>query len=391
MPIHVTKSSLPPFEEYINEIKSIWETKWLTNMGEKHSQLEKELEAFMEVPYISLFTNGHLALEMAIEALNLSGEVITTPFTFASTTHAITRHGLTPVFCDISPYDYTLDVDRIESLITDKTSAIIPVHVYGNVCKVHEINKIAQKYNLKVIYDAAHAFGVTLNGQGIGNFGDISMFSFHATKVFNSIEGGALTFTDEKYKTQLYQIKNFGIESPESVIFAGSNGKMNEFSAAMGICNLRHIGENIANRKLVVKRYIERLSGVKGLKLLQAQEGVTSNYAYFPVVFNEQEFGKTRDEVHIALAKENIIARKYFYPLTNSFVCYSGRFNVDETPVAKYISERVLTLPLYDELALEDVDRICNIILGSVDPKKSFYKPPVDNVHNSVHNFVNKL
>lgn len=364
MQINVTRSSLPPFEEYIEEIRSIWETKWLTNMGEKHSQFERELEAYLETPYISLFTNGHLALEMAIEALHLTGEVITTPFTFASTTHAITRHGLTPVFCDISPYDYTIDVEKIESLITEKTSAIIPVHVYGNVCNVYEIDKIAKKYNLKVIYDAAHAFGITLNGKGIGNFGDISMFSFHATKVFNSIEGGALTFSDEKYKDQLYQIKNFGIASPESVIFAGSNGKMNEFSAAMGICNIRHVNNNIASRRLIVEHYKERLTGVRGLKLLQAQEGVSSNYAYFPVVFNEKLFGKTRDEVHAMLANENIIARKYFYPLTNTFECYSGRFNSNETPVAAYIAERVLTLPLYAELEQQNIDRICNIVLG---------------------------
>ncbi|GLI08709.1 aminotransferase DegT [Paenibacillus tyrfis] len=364
MLINVTRSSLPPFEEYIDEIRSIWETKWLTNMGEKHNQLEKELETYLGVPFVSLFTNGHIALEMAIEALNLTGEVITTPFTFASTTHAITRHGLTPVFCDISPSDYTIDVERIESLITDKTSAIIPVHVYGNICNVHEIDKLAKKYNLKVIYDAAHAFGVALNGQGIGSFGDISMFSFHATKVFNSIEGGALTFSDEKYKNRLYQIKNFGIASPESVIFAGGNGKMNEFCAAMGICNIRHVNEDINNRKLVVERYKERFMGVKGLTLLQEQKGVSQNYAYFPVVFNEKQFGKTRDEVHAALAKENIIARKYFYPLTNNYECYSGRYNSNYIPVAKYISERVLTLPLYGELTQQDVDRVCNIVLA---------------------------
>lgn len=249
MPINVTKSSLPPFEEYIDEIRSIWETKWLTNMGEKHSQFEKELEAYLGVPHVSLFTNGHLALEMAFEVLRLTGEVITTPFTFVSTTHAITRKGLTPVFCDISPKDYTMDVTKIESLITEKTTAIVPVHVYGNVCDVYEIDRIAKKYNLKVIYDAAHAFGVSLNGQGIGGFGDMSMFSFHATKVFNSIEGGAITFANEQYKSQLYQIKNFGITSPESVIFAGGNGKMNEFSAAMGICNIRYINENIKKEK----------------------------------------------------------------------------------------------------------------------------------------------
>ncbi|WP_332330017.1 DegT/DnrJ/EryC1/StrS family aminotransferase [Paenibacillus sp. 481] len=360
----MTRSSLPPFEEYIEEIRSLWETRWLTNMGEKHNKLEKELEAYLGVPFVSLFSNGHLALEMAIEVLHLTGEVITTPFTFASTTHAITRNGLTPVFCDISASDFTIDVDQIESLITDKTTAIMPVHVYGNVCNVMEIDRIAKKYNLKVIYDAAHAFGVTVNGQGIGNFGDISMFSFHATKVFNSIEGGALTFADEKVKNQLYQIKNFGIVSPESITYAGGNGKMNEFSAAMGVCNISYVNENIAFRKSVVELYKERLSGIKGLTLLESQEGVSSNYSYFPVVFNEKQFGKTRDQVHAALAQENIIARKYFYPLTSKFECYDGRFSSNETPVAEYIAERVLTLPLYPELSKHDVDRICNIILG---------------------------
>ncbi|MVP00665.1 DegT/DnrJ/EryC1/StrS family aminotransferase [Paenibacillus lutrae] len=364
MQIHVTQSSLPPFEEYIDEIRSIWGTKWLTNMGEKHFQLEQELEAYLEVPFISLFTNGHLALETAIEALELTGEVITTPFTFASTTHAITRNGLTPVFCDIRPDDYTLDVDKIESLITEKTSAIIAVHVYGNVCNIQEINRIANKHNLKVIYDAAHAFGVTVNGQGIGNFGDISMFSFHATKVFNSIEGGALTFSDEAYKNKFYQIKNFGIVSPEAVVYAGGNGKMNEFSAAMGICNIRYIDQNIKSRKAVVERYKERLQGVKGLRLLQEQDGVSSNYAYFPVIFDENILKRTRDEVSMALAQQNIMARKYFYPLTNDYECYSGRFDSNTTPVARYIAERVLTLPLYAELAPQDIDRICDIVLG---------------------------
>jgi dTDP-4-amino-4,6-dideoxygalactose transaminase len=360
--IPVTQSSLPDFEEYINEIKNLWDSHWLTNMGVKHKQLEAELSHYLGAPNIILFTNGHLALECAIAAFNIKGEVITTPFTFASTTHAIVRNGLEPVFCDINPDDYTLDVDKLESLITSKTSAIIPVHVYGNICNVQEIERIAKKYNLKVIYDAAHAFGVTVDGIGIGNFGDASMFSFHATKVFHTIEGGAVTYEDRSLSKKLDGLKNFGITGPESVEYVGGNAKMNEFQAAMGICNLRHIDNEIAKRKIVVERYIERLSSVKGIKLCKPQMKVKSNYAYFPVVFDGYKLN--RDEVYENLKAENIYARKYFYPLTNSFECYKDKFDVNKAPVAKYIADKVLTLPLYADLALEDVDRICDIILG---------------------------
>lgn len=361
MNIQVTRPSMPSFDEYINEIKDLWDSHWLTNMGVKHRQLEAGLKDYLDVPYVTLFTNGHLALECAIEAFNLTGEVITTPFTFASTTHAIVRKGLIPVFCDINPDDYTIDVDKLEGLITDKTSAIIPVHVYGNICNVQEIERVAKKYELKVIYDAAHAFGVTVDGVGVANCGDASMFSFHATKVFNSIEGGAVTYKDEKLKTKLNNLKNFGITGTESVEDIGGNAKMNEFQAAMGICNLRHIKEEISKRQAVVERYVERLSGSKGIKLCQVQSRVKSNYAYFPVVFNGHRLN--RDGVFEKLKAANIYARKYFYPLTNSFECYKGRFDVDATPVAKDIADKVLTLPLYADLSLDDVDRICNIIL----------------------------
>lgn len=353
---------MPKFEEYIEEIKDLWESHWLTNMGIKHKQLEAELSQYLNTPNITLFTNGHLALECVIEAFNLSGEVITTPFTFVSTTHAIVRNGLEPVFCDINPDNYTIDTDKLESLVTDKTSAIIPVHVYGNICNVSEIERIAKKYNLKVIYDAAHTFGVTVDGVGVANFGDASMFSFHATKVFNTIEGGALTFKDAELKRILNDLKNFGITGPESVEHVGGNAKMNEFQAAMGICNLRHVDAEIEKRKGVVERYREKFNGIDGIKLTQPKNGVKSNYAYFPVLFDGYRLN--RDEVYEALKNEDIIARKYFYPLTNNFECYRNRFNCEETPVAKYIAERVLTLPLYADLALEDVDRICDIILG---------------------------
>ncbi|SMB88731.1 dTDP-4-amino-4,6-dideoxygalactose transaminase [Desulfonispora thiosulfatigenes DSM 11270] len=359
-PIQVTQSSMPELNEYIEEIKELWNSRWLTNMGVKHKELESQLIKYLNVNNITLFTNGHLALEFIIAALGLTGEVITTPFTFASTTHAIVRNGLKPVFCDINQDDYTIDVNKIEGLITEKTTAIIPVHVYGNICNVEKIEQIAKKHNLKVIYDAAHTFGVKVNGQGVGSFGDASMFSFHATKVFNTIEGGAVTYNDPSLKSVLNNLKNFGITGLETVEYIGSNAKMNEFQAAMGICNLRHVDEEIAKRKIVVERYIANLKGLIGIKLSEVQEGVKSNYAYFPVVF--EGYKKTRDEVFEQLRAHNIMARKYFYPLTNSFECYKGEYNVEDTPVAKYIAERVLTLPLYADLSLEDVDRICEKI-----------------------------
>lgn len=352
---------MPEFLDYIEEIKDLWDSHWLTNMGIKHQKLEKDLVKYLNVPYITLFANGHLALECAIAALGLTGEVITTPFTFASTTHAIVRNGLTPVFCDIDPATYTIDVSKIEALITEKTSAIIPVHVYGHVCDVDAIESIARKYNLTVIYDAAHAFGITINGRGIATFGDASMFSFHATKVFNTIEGGAVTYNHEGLRKKLDCLKNFGITGPELVESVGGNAKMNEFQAAMGICNLRHVDDEIKKRKVLFAHYRERLGRVEGIRLAKPQINVKSNYSYFPVVFDKYRF--TRDEIYEILCNENIVARKYFTPLTNSFECYRNRFKCERTPVAEYIAERVLTLPLYADLSLSEVDRICDIIL----------------------------
>ena len=359
-PIQVTRSSIPEFEEYVEEIKDLWHSRWLTNMGVKHKELESKLKNYLQVPNITLFTNGHLALECAIAAYNLSGEVITTPFTFASTTNAIVRNGLEPVFCDINVDDYTIDTDKLESLITEKTTAIVPVHVYGNVCDVEKIEKIAGEYNLKVIYDAAHTFGVSVNGKGIGSFGDASMFSFHATKVFHTIEGGAVTFKDVALNEILNELKNFGITGPETVEYVGGNAKMNEFQAAMGICNLRHIDSEITKRKVAADRYNEQLNNIKGIKLTKPQSGINSNYAYYPVVFDG--YRKTRDEVFEELKTQDIIVRKYFYPLVSDFECYRGKYNSDDTPIAKHIAERVLTLPLYADLNLEDVDKICEII-----------------------------
>ena len=361
--ILVTRSSIPELEEYIAEIRDIWDTHWLTNMGIKHRKLQEALCEYLQVAHTELFTNGHMALEMSLQALDLEGEVITTPFTFSSTVHAIVRNGLKPVFCDIREDDFTLDPEKIESLITDRTCAIMPVHVYGNICGVKAIEHIAKKHGLKVIYDAAHSFGETLDGKGVGSFGDVSCFSFHATKVFNTIEGGAACYRDESLGTRLYQLKNFGIRDEEHVDAVGANAKMNEFCAAMGLCNLRHVDEDIAKRKAIVEIYRGKLDGVEGIQLSVIQENVKSNYSYFPVVVDETAFGTDRNGVYDALAKEDIIARKYFWPLVSEYGCYRDQYDPADTPVAKRISSRVLTLPLYPDLAPADAERICDIIL----------------------------
>lgn len=361
--IMVTKSSMPSLDEYVEEIKDLWDTHWLTNMGEKHQKLQEQLKKYLQVANIELLTNGHMALELTLQAMNLQGEVITTPFTFASTTHAIVRNGLEPVFCDINSNDFTIDVSKIEKLITDRTSAILPVHVYGNVCNVEEIERIAKKYGLKVIYDAAHTFGVKYKGNGIGIYGDASCFSFHATKVFNTIEGGAVCFKDTDFGRKLYGLKNFGIRGPEEVDGIGANAKMNEFCAAMGICNLGHVDDEIEKRKKVTECYRDNLQGIEGIRLNPIQEDTISNYAYFPIVIDEKKFGSSRNEIFKVLEQNGIIARKYFYPLTNTFDCFHGKYDVDKTPIALSISKRVLTLPLYADLALEDVEKICRIVL----------------------------
>ena len=360
--IFVTRSSMPSLSEYVEEISSIFDSHFLTNMGPKHDKLQAGLLSYLKTENISLFSNGHMALELCLQSMNLKGEVITTPFTFASTTHAIVRCGLTPVFCDIDPVTYTMDVSKIEALITNKTCAILPVHVYGNLCDTEAIQKIADKYNLKVIYDAAHAFGVEKDGVGVANFGDASMFSFHATKVFNTIEGGAVTYSDKTIGEKLHRLRNFGILDQVTVSDVGANAKMNEFQAAMGICNLRSIDKDIENRKEIVNRYKENLKDVEGIIFCPDQEGVKSNYAYLPVVIDETKLLKTRDDIFNALANENIFARKYFYPLVQDYECYKDRYSADSTPVAQYISERVLTLPLYSDLPLEVVDKISKII-----------------------------
>lgn len=374
--IPVARSSMPALEEYIEEIKPIWDSRWLTNMGVKHKEFQTELERYLGVPHVTLYTNGHLALENAIAALNLpaGGEVITTPFTFASTTHAIVRNKLLPVFCDINNRDFTMDVRKIEALITDRTVAIVPVHVYGNLCDVEGIDRIAKQYGLKVIYDAAHAFAAKYKGISAACFGDLSMFSFHATKVFHTVEGGALCYADDCLVQLLDDQKNFGIRGPEEVAYVGGNAKMSELQAAMGLCNLRHLSEEIEKRKKAAERYRERLSGVEGIKLSAIQENVEPNYAYFPVVFDGYKY--TRNEIFERLETHGIAARKCFFPLTNSFECYRNYPTacVGKTQVAQRLALRVLTLPLYADLNLEDVDRICDIILLGGKGKVGFGK-----------------
>jgi len=364
--ILVTKPTLPSFEEYTSLIKKIWDNRWLTNSGPLHEQLQNDLAAYLNLTKenIALFTNGHQALEATIHAVNLpkGGEVITTPYTFASTTHAIVRSGLTPVFCDISYEDYNIDVTKIEELITEKTSAILPVHVYGTPCNVDKIQEIADWHGLKVIYDAAHAFGVTLNGRALCSFGDASMLSFHATKVFNTVEGGAIISRHAEVAAAADRYKNFGMEGQEDFMEAGTNAKMSEFHAAMGICNLQHIEESIAARKKVCEAYDAALRGVAGLKILKRAEGVVSNYAYYPILV-EDAFPLSRDELAEVLREQGIFSRKYFYPIVTEFSCYKGMYPFAEDSVAKYVSERILCLPLYDTMTDGDVDDILSRVV----------------------------
>ena len=371
MSIFVTRPSIPDINEYMEEIRPAFENRVLTNMGPIYKKLQNQLIEYLGVKQLSMFVNGHMALEIAIQGMGLreagerlgGGEVITTPFTFVSTAHAISRNGLKPVFCDIRTSDYTMDPAQIEPLITPHTVAIVPVHVYGNVCAVETIQEIANRHGLKVIYDAAHAFGVTYKGVGIGNYGDASMFSFHATKVFNSIEGGAVAFKNEDYRRWFHELKNFGIHSSEAVDSIGGNAKMNEFAAAMGICNLRRLGASMQSRKAVFERYYQRLSNIPGIVLCAPQANVSPNYAFLPVRFEEEKFGRSRDDVFEALKQQDVFARKYFYPAVNEMSCYASLGQSDSTPIAHKVSAQVLTLPLYEGLSLDDVDMICDIIL----------------------------
>lgn len=355
--IFLTQASLPPYDEYVEEIKTIWSNNWITTFGPKHQELEKELHYFLDCDFVSLFSSGHSALEMTLQAMDLKGEVITTPFTFASTTNAIVKNGLTPVFCDILPDTYNLDPGKIEDLITERTCAILPVHVYGNVCEIEKISEIAHKYNLKVIYDAAHAFGVKYKGKSIAAYGDACIFSFHASKVYNTAEGGAVCYDDIDFGERLRCIRNFGLVNGDGVFSAG-NGKMSELSAALGLCNLRHFEENIYKRKMFTNMYIENLCEINEILFQKAQNYVIPNYAYFPLkVCNK----KIRNELYDNLQKNGILCQKQFEIITSSFSCYKGLYR-GSTPIAEELAERVLLLPLYADLKEEQIMYICKLI-----------------------------
>lgn len=361
--ILVTQSSMPPYEEYIEAIKPLWDSHWLTNMGKYHKELEEKLREYLGVPELSLMVNGHMALEMAIQAFGFpeGSEVITTPFTFISTTHAIVRNRLKPVFCDVKLSDGTIDETKIEDLITEHTVAIVPVHVYGNVCNIEEIQRIADKYNLKVIYDAAHAFGVRYKGKGIGCYGDASIFSFHATKVFNTIEGGAVTFSDHKLYEKLYNLKNFGIRGEELVADVGANAKMNEFCAIMGLCNLNHLEDVLANRKERYEYYKEKLRDVKGIRFFDKNSEATLNYAYFPIII-EDSYGVNRDTLYEKLKENNIYSRKYFYPITSDQACFKNKYKNEEVGCARQLAKKILVIPFYEKIEKENVDKIIDLI-----------------------------
>ncbi len=360
--ILVTRASMPPYEEYIEAIRPLWESHWITNMGQYHRELEKKLKEYLDVPELSLMVNGHMALEMAIQAFDFpeGAEVITTPFTFISTTHAIVRNHLQPVFCDVKASDGTIDESKIEELITEKTVAILPVHVYGNICNVEEIQRIADKYSLKVIYDAAHAFGVKYRGRGIGNYGDASVFSFHATKVFNTIEGGAVTFSEHRLYERLYNLKNFGIRGEELVVSIGANAKMNEFAAIMGLCNLKHIDSVIGQREKIWNLYREKISN-QDIYLFEDNVDIVRNYSYFPIIVKKTG-QRERDELYDYFRRENIYCRKYFYPLTSDQACFKNKYKNVNLSIARYLAEHILVLPLYSEMKEEDLDKIMKVI-----------------------------
>lgn len=363
--INVTRSSMPSFKEYIEELKPVWDSRWLSNRGAASKKFEGMLKDYLGVEHVYCFANGHVALEVAINGLFFpkGSEVITTPYTHVSTTHSIVRNGLVPVFVDVEPETYTIDPDKIEDAITDKTVAIVATHVYGFPCKVERIEEIAKKHDLAVVYDAAHAFGVTYKGIGIGNYGDMAMFSTHATKVFHTIEGGLVTYRekDNDRFRPMRKIVNFGFTSPEDIDYIGTNARMNEFEAVMGIVNLRHIDEEIAKRKTAAERYWEHLDGIKGIYCPKPNKDTVWNYAYFPVIFDG--FKYDRNQIQSKLAESNIFARKYFFPLTNEAKCYAQQYGDANVPIAKKVADTVLTLPIYADLIVEDVDRICNVIL----------------------------
>lgn len=359
-PILVTQPFLPPLEEFQEYLKDIWESKWLTNNGKYHQALEKALCEYLGVKYISLFSNGTLALITALQALRITGEVITTPYSFVATTHALWWNNIKPVFVDIEPNTFNIDPEKIEAAITPKTTAILPVHVYGNPCNVERIKSIADAYGLKVIYDACHTFGVTLKGIPILNFGDLSVMSFHATKVYNTFEGGAIVCHDEATKKRIDNLKNFGFVNETTVVTPGINAKMNEVQSAMGLLQLKYIDEAIGKRKKIAEQYREGLRNINGITYMEDLPEVKSCYSYFPILIDKIKYGKTRDDVYEELKTQNIFGRRYFYPLISQFPTYSGLESAQsgKMPVAEKVTEKVICLPIYTDLSLADQAKV---------------------------------
>lgn len=363
--ITVTSPLLPSLEEFIPYLEDIWKRKWLTNNGYYHQELENALCKYLKVPYISLFTNGTLPLITALQALRISGEVITTPFSFVATTHSIWWNGIRPVFVDIDPETCNIDPEKIEAAITPKTTAIMPVHVYGKPCDTDRIQEIADKYGLKVIYDAAHAFGVEVNGESILNAGDMSTLSFHATKVYNTIEGGALVCHDEKTKLRIDYLKNFGFAGETTVVAPGINSKMDEVRSAYGLLNLKQVNTAIEARRQVAIRYREALKDVEGISFFEDISGVKHNYSYFPIFIDAEKYGMSRDELYFRMKERNVLGRRYFYPLISEFSTYRGldSASMENLPIANKMAERVICLPMYHSLRQNDIDLIISIIL----------------------------
>jgi len=351
-PIYVTEPAMPPLSEFVVYLEKIWESKWLTNNGQFHQQLENELCEYLGVKYISLFSNGTLALVTALQALRITGEVITSPFSFVATTHALWWNNIKPVFTDIDPFTFNLDPQKIEAAITPKTTAILPVHVFGNPCEVNAIQEIADTYGLKVIYDACHTFGVTINNEPVLNFGDLSVMSFHATKVYNTFEGGAIVCHDSAMKKRIDLLKNFGFTGETTVIAPGINAKMNEVQSAFGLLQLKYVDELIAKRKEIANYYCQKLVNIPGIKVLNDVPGIKNCYSYFPILIEKNNFGISRDEVYTELRKHNIYSRRYFYPLISQFPAYKGLDSAlpGKLPIAEKITEEILCLPLFPDL-----------------------------------------
>lgn len=362
--ITVTSPLLPNLEEFNKLLKQIWDSKWVTNNGQFHQQLEKALAEYLGVPFISLFTNGTLPLITALQALHITGEVITTPYSFVATTHALWWNGIKPVFVDIDPSNCGLDPDRIESAITSRTTAIMPVHCYGKPCDTERIQLIADKYGLKVIYDAAHAFGVKVDGESILNQGDMSTLSFHATKVFNTMEGGALVVKDAETKLRIDYLKNFGFAGETEVVAPGINSKMDEVRAAFGLLNLKQVDAAIEARHQVAIRYREALRDVKGIRFFDDMLGVRHNYSYFPIFVDSEQYGMTRDELYFKMKENNVLGRRYFYPLISTFSTYRGLESArpENLPIATRIANEVICLPMHHALSETDVEKVVKTI-----------------------------